>query len=93
MKLTAFFCRKDEEAFFCSMEKNGVEVVTVPAMMTMDNIHLAKGCEAVSVITAPVTSEMVEKLHEYGILVISTRTAGYEHIDYKRAGQHLLQGF
>lgn len=88
MKLTAFSCRKDEEAFFLQYgKKYGVEVVTVPEKIAMDNIHLAKGCEAVSVITTPVTSEMVEKLHEYGILVISTRTAGYEHIDYKRAGQ------
>ena len=45
------------------------------------------GCEAVSVITNAVPGELVDLWHSYGVRVISTRTVGYEHVDYRRAAE------
>lgn len=88
MKLAAFSCREDEIHFFEEYaEKYGVELVTTEKTPTMKTIHMAQGCQAVSVITTPITAEMLERFHEYGVKVVSTRTVGFEHIDYKRAAE------
>lgn len=88
MKIAAFNCRKDELEFFEKYgKKYGVEIITCPYSPTAENLKLAKGCQAVSMITTPIDAAIVETLHEYGVSVISTRTIGYEHIDCRRASE------
>ena len=52
---------------------------------SMDNIGLAKGYDAISIITNPMYPEILDALHNEGIKYISTRSIGYEHIDIKYA--------
>lgn len=88
MKLAAYSCREDELPLFESYAAQyGIELVTTTGQPTMENIHLAEGCQAVSVITTPITAEILEKFHEYGVKIVSTRTVGYEHVDTERAAE------
>lgn len=88
MKLAAFNCRQDEVGFFNEYSaKYGVELVTTDQSPTMKTIALAAGCDGVSIITTPISRAMIDQFHQYGVKIISTRTIGYEHIDYLYAAQ------
>lgn len=87
-KIAAFNCREDELGYFKEYgKKYGVEMVLSGKTPVPETIDIAKGCQGVSVITTPITAEILEKFHEYGVKVVSTRTVGYEHIDYRRAAE------
>lgn len=88
MKLAAFNCREDERAFFESFAKMyGVELVMTKRPPDLETIELAKGCQGISIVTTPMCGEVLERLHKYGVRVISTRTIGFEHVDCDRAAQ------
>lgn len=52
-----------------------------------ENAHLAQGYEYISILTTRIDGELVERFHQLGVKMISTRTVGYDHIDVKRATQ------
>lgn len=52
---------------------------------TIENLKLAKGFDIIDVITTPIHKAMIDKMVQYGIKCIATRTIGYEHIDYQYA--------
>ena len=76
----------DEKAYFerfCS--EFGFELGYTVEKPTMDNIELARGSDFISIITTPITAEMLDRLKEMGVRLISTRTIGYNHIDVAHA--------
>ncbi len=83
MKLFVYSLREfDERAYFDTWcERYGVTYEATTQAPTMDNLHLAKGADALSIITTPVDGEMLKILHEYGVKCVSTRTVGYDHVD------------
>lgn len=87
MKIAAYNYRDfDEAAYFEKFAaKYQVEIVPIRETPTLENAHLAKGCEGVSVITTPITKDLIAKWKEYGVKHISTRTIGYDHIDLEAA--------
>lgn len=86
MKLAAFNCREDELAYFERFAKvYGVELVMTGRSPDLETIELVKGCQGISIITTPMSGEVLNRLHEYGVKVISTRTIGFEHLDCERA--------
>lgn len=87
MKIFAFGVRDfDEIPFFNEYSKEfGVEVGICPDPIGLDNIHLAKGSDYISVITNPVTAPMLDELQKMGIKMVSTRTIGFDHIDCAHA--------
>lgn len=52
---------------------------------SMDNVQLAKGYEAISIITNPMYPDILDAFHNVGVKYISTRSIGYEHIDIEHA--------
>lgn len=50
-----------------------------------DNWHLAKGYDALSIITTSTPAAMIDAMKDNGIKVISTRTIGYDHINVAHA--------
>ena len=50
-----------------------------------ENWHLAKGYDALSIITTATPAAMIDAMKENGIKVISTRTIGYDHINVAHA--------
>lgn len=88
IKIAAFSCREDEFDLFRYFEgKMGIEVVLSPEKPTLANAGFVEGCQAVSVITTAISGELIEAWSRYGVKVISTRTVGYEHIDYRSAAK------
>lgn len=52
---------------------------------SLDNVELAKGYDAISIITNPMYPEILDAFQAAGVKYISTRSIGYEHIDVKHA--------
>lgn len=87
MKLFAYGCRPyDEEPFFIQHARElGVELGFTQEPISMDNVELVRGSEYVSILTNPVPAPLMDKLQELGVKMISTRTIGYDHVDYHHA--------
>ena len=87
MKLFAFALREfDELKYFeeCR-ERYGITFDYTTEYPNKDNISLADGYEAVSIITNPVDEEMLGLFSEMGVKYLATRSIGYEHIDVEAA--------
>ena len=54
---------------------------------TLDNLHLARDCPYLNVITTPVDRSMLTEWKRQGCEYIVTRTIGYDHIDVGAAGE------
>lgn len=87
MRVFVYSCRTfDEDPYFEQFSREfGIELGICREAPTLENAHLAKGYDAISVITTKVDGALVEKFHEMGVKMISTRTIGYDHIDLERA--------
>lgn len=85
MKVLVFGIREGEDQFFYEDDaKNGYgfEYTFSKEMLSMKNIELARGYEALCiVVNCVITREVAEKLHEYGVKYILTRAAGTDHLD------------
>ena len=76
----------DENEFFVRYTKElGLELAYTQDSPTLENCSLAEGCDFVSVITTPITAEMLDRFKGMGVRMISTRTIGYDHIDLQHA--------
>lgn len=87
MKLFVFAMREfDELRYFeeCR-EKYGITFDYTTEYPNKDNLSLAKGYEAVSIITNPVDEEMLGFFSKMGVKYLATRSIGYEHIDVAAA--------
>lgn len=88
MKMAVYSYRPDERGLFEKYGKElGVDLVFSSRRADLANAALAEGCQGVSVITKPVGRELIDLWHGYGVKVISTRTVGYEHVDYRYAAK------
>ena len=86
MKMTAYSCRPDEiELFQHFSQVYGVQVETTSRTPSMKNADLARGSQAVCVLTNPIGRELIDYWKECGVELITTRTVGFEHIDYRYA--------
>lgn len=72
----------DEAKFFESAAKKyGIEIGYTKEAPTLENAALAKGYEAVNVITTKIDRPLLEQWKTFGVKFITTRTIGYDHID------------
>ena len=87
MKLFAYNYRDfDEAEFFQKYAKTyGFELGFSPDPPTVENLHLAKGYDAISIITTKVDRPILEAMCENGVKILSTRTIGTDHIDLAAA--------
>lgn len=87
MKILVYSFRAfDEKAFFDSLcAEAGFEYVTCPDYPSVENAHLAKGCDAISIIVCDMNEALLRALHAQGVRYICTRSIGTEHIDMKTA--------
>ncbi len=89
MKLFVYAMREfDELKYFeeCR-EKYGITFDYTTAYPSMDNLDLAEGYDAVSVITNPIGKDILERFAGMGVRYLATRSIGYEHIDVKEANR------
>lgn len=76
----------DEAKYFKKIsEALGIELVICKETPTLSNIHLADGCDCISIITTPIDAVLMEEIHKMNVKMISTRTIGFDHIDRQSA--------
>lgn len=98
MKIFVFDYREFDEAEYFQKfaEEYHVELGICTAPPTLENAHLAAGYEYVSIITSKIDAQLMERFHELGVKMISTRTIGYDHIDLdaaRKCGIHVSNVF
>ncbi len=87
MKLFAYALRPFDELGYLEelAHEVGFEFGWTADYPTLENAHLAEGAEALSIITNPMTPELLDRYHELGIRAIATRSIGVDHIDIDHA--------
>lgn len=79
----------DEAQYFRKVsDELGIELVICHEGPTLSNIHLAKGCNSISIITTPIDAVLMARLSEMKVKMISTRTIGFDHIDIEAAEKY-----
>ena len=89
MKVFVYNLREfDEKPFFDEIsDRLGIEYEYTDVAPTVENAHLAKGCDAISIITCPIDEARLVALKEAGIGLIMSRTVGTDHVDKEAAAR------
>lgn len=84
MKMFVYGLREfDERVFFDAYaSKYGIEFESTAEKPTLENAHLAEGCQAINILTVPVDRAMIDAYYDLGIRCIMSRTIGIDNIDY-----------
>lgn len=92
MKIAVYNYRDFDEAEFFNRfaEKYNVEIIPIHETPDVENASMAAGCDGVSVITTPITREIISAWRKVGVKHISTRTIGYDHVDLEAAGEYQM---
>lgn len=87
MKIFAFALRPFDELAYLerACHELNVEFDWTSEYPTLENASLAAGADALTIITNPMTAELLDRYHEFGIRAIATRSIGYDHIDVDHA--------
>lgn len=87
MKLFAFSLRDFDELGFLEelSQELGFEFGWTAEYPSLENAHLAEGADALSIMTNPMTPELLDCYRSMGIKAIATRSIGYDHIDLEYA--------
>ena len=93
MKIFVFSYRDfDEAEYFQKFSREyGVELGICREAPSLENAYLVEGYEYLSIITTKIDAALLEKYHEFGVKMISTRTIGYDHIDLEAAKKFGIQ--
>lgn len=83
MKIFIYSLREfDEKPYVEHFSKiYGYEYVSTSEFPTLENAHLAQGCDAISIIPCKMDALLLDKFHALGVRYILTRSIGFEHID------------
>ncbi len=87
MKILVYSFRAfDEKEYFDSLcAKEGFEYATCEDYPSLENAHLARGCDAISIIVTDMNDALLTELAAQGVRYILTRSIGTEHIDMHAA--------
>lgn len=83
MRLFAFSLREYDELGYLKAcaEKYGFDFDWTSDYPTLENAARVDGYDSVSIITNPMTPELLDAYHGFGVRGLATRSIGYEHID------------
>lgn len=86
LKVVCYGVRPNEVPFFEKLNKYKYELKLVEELLTHENIETAEGMDAVILRGNCVADRQnVEKLSDYGVKYLFTRTVGFNHIDLQAA--------
>jgi len=88
MKTIIYSARKFEREFIINANADKHELEFVELSLNQHTVHFAAGAQAISIFVNDDASEKVlEELNKVGIKFITLRSAGYNHVDLKKAKQ------
>lgn len=89
MKIFGYSIRPYDELGYleAQAEKLGFDFDWTSDYPSLDNVDLAAGADALTIITNPMTPELLDAYYERGVRAIATRSIGYDHIDVAHAKQ------
>jgi len=97
MKIAAYDVRNDEKNHIESeAEILGIELKCFEESLNMETINTCKDMDGVTILGSHVPCEIIDKLIENNVKVLSTRTIGYNHIDIdyaKKSGLMVCNGY
>ena len=89
LKVVCYGVRPNEVPFFEKLNKYNFELRLVEELLNHDNIDTAEGMDAVILRGNCVADRQnIEKMSEYGIKYVFTRTVGFNHIDLQAAADY-----
>lgn len=82
MKIAFFALRAFDELPLCNeyCRKYNIDFVWTSKYPDSDNLSLAQGCDAVSIVPCEITHEYIDRLISYGVKYILCRSIGYDHL-------------
>lgn len=98
MKIYVYDMVDFEEEILTDIKNNcSDDIILSKESLTQETLEAARGCDGISVLGySKVDETLLAKMKEYGILYLSTRTIGYDHIDIKAAqelGIHVFNAY
>lgn len=89
MKLFAYSLREYDELPFLEKQaaQKGFEFGWTSLYPSADNLEMARGYDCLSIITNPMTPQILEAFAGMGVRGIATRSIGYDHIDLSAAAR------
>lgn len=88
MKIFVYNMRDEELPYFEeSCKKYNIEFDWTSETPTLDNAHLAEGCDAIDIITTEIDRNRLELFKKCGVKLVMTRTVGTDHIDKVTAAE------
>lgn len=86
MKVAVYSCYEYERPFLAAANENKHELVFLETELTANNAILARDCVAVALFTSDkADAEALELLYAEGVRYLALRTAGFNHVDLKKA--------
>jgi D-lactate dehydrogenase len=86
MKIAIYSCHNFEIAYIEKANKKGYELVMIDDTLNENTLQKAKDCKVISIFSSDkVNREILKNLDGMGIELITTRSAGTDHIDLEAA--------
>lgn len=92
MKIAIFSSHKFELPYLEKANQAVHELKFIPTALTLSTVGLAQGHEVVSLfVNDDASAPVLEKLHQFGVKFLALRSAGFNHVDLKRARELGMQ--
>ena len=87
LKICFYALREYDELELCNQfkEELGIDFVYTGYYPSLDNVELARGCDAVSMTPCDMSAGLIEAFKKVGVKYITCRSVGYDHVDVKKA--------
>lgn len=86
MKVTVFSSKPFEREFLTRYNEKDHSLIFLEERLSKDTFALAEGCSTIVLFTNDnADADVLEKLHTIGVSNIALRSAGYDHVDLKKA--------
>jgi D-lactate dehydrogenase len=87
MKVGVFSCKPyDRAAFESRSSQYGFDLVFIDSILNAETVVLAKPFDAICIfVNDDINSEVLDKLHEFGIIHIALRCTGFNNVDLVKA--------
>lgn len=82
MKICFYALREFDELKYCERYKKqyGIDYIYTKEYPSLENISLAKGCDAVSMTPCDMSEAIVKAFNAIGVKYITCRSIGYDHV-------------